>query len=195
MKVLIADDSQIMRKIIRANLLKLGIEKVYECGDGATACRMLAANPDTKLLFTDLNMPNLNGYDLIKQIRSLPKLKDLEIIVISDRLDEAAKHALSVFGVTSYVPKPFNLTNFNETTLPIIENIKNAKKPGEVAVTPTNVTSSSDSINIEGLFSKEQPAITLNAEGLTVIFNDYILKAPLKDLVKISEIMEKKCVQ
>lgn len=180
MKILIADDSQIMRKIIRTNLLKLGVNQVLECGDGATAYRTIVANPDIKILFTDLNMPVLNGYDLIKQIRSLPKFKNIEIIVISDHLGESAQQSLLAFGVTSYVPKPFNLINFNETTIPIIEALKNpvdASGNKKVGVA-----------ELLELLKKEKPAVKLDSDGLVIIFSDSSIKVTLDALISIAEI-------
>ncbi|MEY4504345.1 MAG: hypothetical protein RL154_639 [Pseudomonadota bacterium] len=181
MKVLIADDSQIMRKIIRTNLLKLGIDKVFDCPDGATAIKTLVANPDIKLLFTDLNMPVLSGYELIKQIRSIPKLRNLAIVVISDHLGKNADKSLDIFDVKGYVPKPFNIVNFNETTAPILEALRN----------PTDSDGGVSKIGLPefiGLLGSEKPAVKLDSAGLSVIFSNYTFDVTLENFMSVADV-------
>lgn len=171
MKVLIADDSQIMRKIIKANLAKLGIDKVLECADGVNACKTLIANPDIKLLFTDLNMPTMNGFELIKQLRNLPKLKALEIIVISDKLDSSSEKALEPYGIKGCVPKPFNIDSFNSIAVPIVESLQNSTAAVKKGAN-----------ELKSLLENETPTITLDANGLVISFQNESFKATLENL-------------
>ena len=127
MRVLIAEDSQIMRKIIKTNLKKMGVNDILEASDGEHALNAAKANPDVALLFTDLNMPVLSGLELCRALRGSGEFKKLKIVVISEFLGQNAKEAFLEIGVDGFVPKPFDLKAFNEVVIPIVES---AKDPG-----------------------------------------------------------------
>lgn len=168
-----------MRKIIKANLAKLGIDKVLECADGVNACKTLVANPDIKLLFTDLNMPTMNGFELIKQIRNLPKLKALEIIVISDKLDSNSEKALESYSIKGCVPKPFNIDSFNSIAVPIIEGLQNSS-----ADTKKNGN------DFKALLENETPTIKLDSDGLLITFQNANFKVTLENLSTVLDVVK-----
>ena len=106
MKFLVVDDSPTMRRIVCNALREIGYEELSEAGDGEEALQQIEADqPD--FVITDWNMPNMNGLDLTKTIRSKPGIDGLPILMVTTRgMKEdvvAAMHA----KVNNYVVKPF----------------------------------------------------------------------------------------
>ena len=104
-KVLIVDDEVIIRKFLRINLLKLGYE-VKEAMDGVQALEQLGK--DTyDLLISDVLMPNKNGWELLKAVRSNPKTKDLPVILLTAKNEDADMFQGYELGANYYMTKPF----------------------------------------------------------------------------------------
>jgi len=104
-KVLIVDDEEIIRKFLRINLLKLGYE-VKEAMDGVQALEQLGK--DTyDLLISDVLMPNKNGWELLKAIRSNPKIRDLPVILLTAKNEDADMFQGYELGANYYMTKPF----------------------------------------------------------------------------------------
>jgi len=106
-KVLVVDDSRIMRNIVKNSLLKNKKEnyEFLEAENGVDALNILKNN-DIEILLVDWNMPHLNGLELIKQLRSNDKYRALPIIMITS---EAAKYNVIEAvkaGVNDYLIKP-----------------------------------------------------------------------------------------
>ncbi len=107
MRILIVDDSRIMRNIIKNSLLmnkKIQFD-LSEADNGVDAFNILETN-NIEILLVDWNMPQLNGLDLVKRLRSINKYQGLPIIMITS---EASKYnvieALKA-GVNDYLIKP-----------------------------------------------------------------------------------------
>jgi two-component system chemotaxis response regulator CheY len=106
--VLIVDDSPGMRKVIRKMLGQSGFETnlCIEAGDGIEALAALAKER-VDIVFTDINMPNMNGEELMQRISVTPAYKHLLVLVIStDRSEERMQRMLAL-GAKGYVTKPF----------------------------------------------------------------------------------------
>ena len=78
--IMTADDSASIRQMVSFTLKKEGYD-VIEAVDGKDALGKL--NPDVKMLITDLNMPNVDGIELIKQVRANPTFKFIPIIMLT----------------------------------------------------------------------------------------------------------------
>ncbi len=181
MKALIAEDSQIMRKIIKSNLQKLSVTNVYEAIDGNSAFSILNSNSDINLLFTDLNMPSLNGLELCKKIKqSNDKFKNLRIVVISEYLSDNVRESFLSLGISHFVPKPFDLKAFNDVVIPLIEDIKNGVSPKD------GVDMSKDEFIKK--IKEESPLISLNEEELTINFNKMSVKVSIDKLLESGKI-------
>ncbi len=103
-KVLVVDDDISQRMILRANL-EATVHSVVEAENGEKAIRILSENPDIRLLITDLAMPVMNGYELIKAVRE-KELRYTYIIVLTSMEDrESLLKALSL-GADDYLTKP-----------------------------------------------------------------------------------------
>lgn len=105
--VLVVDDSSTVRKFVSVSLSMQGFTVVTAC-DGMDALEKL---PKRKfdLVITDLNMPNMDGFELIKALRETPEFRELPIIILTSLSDQANKEQGAKLGVGSYVVKPFSL--------------------------------------------------------------------------------------
>jgi two-component system chemotaxis response regulator CheY len=106
-KVLVVDDSRTIRTIIRRSLVELGYE-VCEACDGNEALRMIeVGKADVKLVMTDWNMPEMNGFELLKRLRQDPDLAALTIVMVTTETE--ISHMVSALdaGANEYIMKPF----------------------------------------------------------------------------------------
>lgn len=104
--ILIAEDSASVRKFISLSLKMLGYELII-AEDGMDALEKLPLQK-VDLVITDLNMPNIDGYKLIRTIRQNEDYQDLPIIILSSlSSDEDVEEGLNA-GANSYLIKPFN---------------------------------------------------------------------------------------
>ena len=107
MKILIIDDSQVMRRIHRNILLEHGVSEddLLEAEDGAEALA-IADTTEVGLFLVDWNMPKVDGFELVQTIRAMARYEKTPIVMITS---EAAKYnvvdAINT-GVTNYVVKP-----------------------------------------------------------------------------------------
>lgn len=121
MPVLVVDDFNTMRKIVRNGLKQIGFTNVTEAEDGAKALEKLSAG-EFKLIISDWNMPNMMGIDLLKAVRADEKLKELPFLMITaegkkENVLEAAKA-----GVSNYIVKPFTAEALQEKLEAIYKN-------------------------------------------------------------------------
>lgn len=110
-RVLVADDSAIMRKLIIRCLNAIGIEDIVEASDGAEALDRFG-NGTFDCVLTDWNMPNKSGLDVLKGIRESGS--DVPVIMITTESDKG--HVLEAIqaGVTDYLKKPFETEALRE---------------------------------------------------------------------------------
>jgi len=106
-RVLIVDDSTVNRTVLKALLSKCGVQDVVMAANGREAMETLDADPKIDLVFSDLWMPELDGYGLVRAIRSVPKLSRLPVYLVTADV-EARKHAESS-GFTDILLKPITL--------------------------------------------------------------------------------------
>jgi two-component system chemotaxis response regulator CheY len=106
MKVLVVDDFATMRKIVRNILKQIGFEDITEAEDGNVALRVIKSE-SVGLVVTDWNMPNMNGLDLLREIRGNPDTAGLPVLMVTaEGLKENVMDAVKA-GVNNYVVKPF----------------------------------------------------------------------------------------
>ena len=104
--VLIVEDSRAMRGLIRATVEQMPGFVTHEAGSGFDALKAL---PSRKydLIITDINMPDINGLELISFVKGHPQYKDIPMIVVStERSEEDRKRGLAL-GASGYIVKPF----------------------------------------------------------------------------------------
>ena len=99
------DDSASMRDMIRFTLKNAGYD-VLEATDGRDALQKLPGTA-TKLLITDLNMPNVDGLELVRQVRQNPAFRYLPILMLTTESQDAKKLAGKAAGASGWIVKPF----------------------------------------------------------------------------------------
>jgi two-component system chemotaxis response regulator CheY len=103
--ILTVDDSPSIRQMIKVVLAPVG-HTVIEAGDGAQGLeKAKASRPD--LIITDLNMPVMNGIELIKALRALPAMTGLPIVFLTTESNDAIKQQAKAAGATGWITKPF----------------------------------------------------------------------------------------
>jgi len=120
-KVLIVDDSSVMRKIVERSLRQAGIEiaKVFEAGNGAEALAVLS---ETKvdIILCDINMPVMDGLEFVKQLSGVENAKGVPVVMITTEGSEGhVVQALSA-GARGYLRKPFTADQVKEHILPVL---------------------------------------------------------------------------
>ncbi len=104
--ILVADDSPSIRKFVAFALTMKGFE-IVPVSDGMEALEKLPRE-NINLIITDLNMPNLDGFELIKAIRGNIEFKDIPIIILSSLSGSDEIQRGMEYGANSYLIKPFD---------------------------------------------------------------------------------------
>lgn len=102
--VLVVDDSVTVRKLL-GYVLKQNRLNLLEAPDGLRALEVMGTNA-VDLLITDLNMPNMDGIELTRTVRSDPAYKDIPIIMVTTQSDELDRQMGYDAGVNLYLVKP-----------------------------------------------------------------------------------------
>ncbi len=128
-QILVADDSKVIRKSISK---MLGEEyTVLEAADGQEALDILQENSEIRLLFSDLGMPRMDGYELLKALRSSEDegLAELPVIIVTGKEDtEEAKEKMLELGATDLIGKPFHSAELKSRTRSYINLARKVKK-------------------------------------------------------------------
>ncbi len=121
LRVLIVDDSSVMRKIIMRNLRQAGVQvdEVSEAGDGYEALQVLREK-NVDLVFCDINMPNMDGIEFVRKAREEfsygPK-----IIMITTEAGADIVHDAIGAGADGYIVKPFTPQQLAEKIVAVVE--------------------------------------------------------------------------
>ena len=106
-KILVVDDSSVIRESLKATLGGEGYE-VLEAQDGAFALKVVLATPDIEVILTDINMPNLDGFGLCQEIRNKlpPTQKPASIIALTTESSPEMKQKGKDVGIKGWLNKP-----------------------------------------------------------------------------------------
>lgn len=104
-KIMTVDDSSSVRQMVGLTLKGAGYE-VVEAVDGKDALTKLKASP-VDMVVTDLNMPNMDGITLIKELRALPNFKFIPIVMLTTESQAGRKQEGKTAGATGWIVKPF----------------------------------------------------------------------------------------
>ena len=109
MRILIVDDSLMMRAMIKrvVKLTNVPVDEILEAGDGAQALALLEKH-DVQLLLTDINMPVMNGADLLRRVAGDDRWRNLTRVIISTDGSEARRDQAAELSVRCYLQKPFS---------------------------------------------------------------------------------------
>lgn len=113
LKVVIVDDQQTMRSLVRTGLEQLGFKDFQEAGDGEAGLRCVLTQPPN-LVISDYNMPKLDGLGLLRAIRAHGPTAKVAVIMLTGRADRELVQRAVQFGVNNYLVKPFTTQTLKE---------------------------------------------------------------------------------
>lgn len=122
LSVMIVDDSRAMRKFMRRviDLSGFGATEYLEAADGREALDLLRGRP-AGLILTDINMPVMNGEQLVERLREDPELSRIPVIVVSTDATDHRIHRMLRLGARGYVTKPFQPEQLREEMERVLE--------------------------------------------------------------------------
>ena len=106
MKVLVVDDSAIMRKVIEQILEMLGHEAV-PAANGVEAFERLKEHDDVRLILLDWNMPEMNGIEFLRAVKDMPNLSEIPVIMLTTESERRKMIEAIEAGAKHYLTKPF----------------------------------------------------------------------------------------
>ena len=122
-KILIVDDSITIRRIITNALKTVGFPDTVEATNGKEALEKLAGS-NVDFIITDWNMPEMNGLDFIKEVRSTPTYSSMPILMITTRGTEHDVIEALQAKVNSYIVKPFTPQELKEKIEGILKMVQ-----------------------------------------------------------------------
>lgn len=132
-KVLVADDSGTSRNYIR-NLLRNHLYQVYTAANGREALQCIQHDPAIKLLIVDYNMPEMNGVELIRQLRHQYQHNDLVIIGLSGHGHASLSARFIKNGANDFLVKPFSQEEFHCRIMQNIEALETLSRLHELVM-------------------------------------------------------------
>ena len=123
MKILIVDDFSTMRRIVRGLLKEMGCNNAEEAEDGAVALNMLKGSK-FDFVVSDINMPNMNGFQLLAAIKADDALKHLPVLMVTAEARKEDIVLAAQSGAAGYIVKPFTKATLEEKVNQIIAKMK-----------------------------------------------------------------------
>ena len=120
LRFLIVDDFSTMRRIVRNLLKEIGYADADEAEDGAIALNKLR-NGSFNFVVTDINMPNMNGFELLSAVKKDEKLKHLPVLMVTAEARKEDIVLAAQSGAAGYIVKPFTKATLEEKLANIIK--------------------------------------------------------------------------
>jgi two-component system chemotaxis response regulator CheY len=120
-RVLIVDDSSVMRKIVERSLRQAGLDlqQVLEASNGLEALSM-AKNHPVDLILSDINMPMMDGLEFVRELRSIDAARRVPVIMVTTEAGEAHVVQALSSGASGYIRKPFTPEQIKERIIPLL---------------------------------------------------------------------------
>lgn len=122
LRFLVVDDFSTMRRIIRGLLKEIGCNNVDEAEDGAVALNMLR-NQRHDFVVSDINMPNMNGFELLKAIKADATLKHVPVLMVTAEARKEDIVLAAQSGAAGYIVKPFTKATLEEKVTKIMQKL------------------------------------------------------------------------
>ena len=122
LKFLVVDDFSTMRRIVRGLLKEMGCNNAEEAEDGAVALNMLK-NQRIDFIVSDINMPNMNGFDLLKACKADDSLKHIPVLMVTAEARKEDIVLAAQSGAAGYIVKPFTKATLEEKVQKILQKL------------------------------------------------------------------------
>lgn len=115
LRVLVVDDSAIIRSVIKKSITLSGLDvsEIFEAANGLEALKVLA-DAWIDIIFADLNMPEMNGEELVKAMSKDNLLVSIPVVIVSSEPSQTRIDELKRLGIRAYLRKPFRPENFRD---------------------------------------------------------------------------------
>jgi len=122
LKFLIVDDFSTMRRIVRGLLKEMGCNNADEAEDGTVALNMLRQSR-FDFIVSDINMPNMNGFDLLKAVKADESLKHIPVLMVTAEARKEDIVMAAQNGAAGYIVKPFTKATLEEKVQKIMQKL------------------------------------------------------------------------
>ena len=122
LKFLIVDDFSTMRRIVRGLLKEMGCHQAEEAEDGVAALNLLRG-AKFDFVVSDINMPNMNGFELLKNIKADDGLKHLPVLMVTAEARKEDIVLAAQSGAAGYIVKPFTKATLEEKVQKILQKL------------------------------------------------------------------------
>ena len=127
--VLIVDDIEDVRKLLKTLLRRLGIKQIHEATNGREAFRILESQDEInkimkrqiKLVLCDINMPKMDGIKFLKELKKRKEFDDIAVIMVTGEATEEASVEASELGADDFIIKPYTQNIFKEKITKALE--------------------------------------------------------------------------
>jgi two-component system chemotaxis response regulator CheY len=120
---LVVEDDPAIRKLLRKYLGKMGFD-VQEAATGKAALSLLEAERIPQLVCLDVMLPELSGYEICEHIRATPRLKDVQVLIVSARALPSDRALAEELGANAYLIKPIRWASFSSSVTGLFETAK-----------------------------------------------------------------------
>jgi len=121
-RFLIVDDFSTMRRIVRNLLKEIGYSNIEEAEDGSIALNMLRSGK-FDFVVSDVNMPNMTGLELLKNIKSDDRLKSVPVLMVTAEARKDDIVAAAQGGAAGYIVKPFTRATLEDKVHKILQKV------------------------------------------------------------------------
>jgi two-component system chemotaxis response regulator CheY len=120
-RILIVDDSTVMRKIVERSLRQAGLDTlvVHEAGSGTEGIEVLRVHT-VDLILSDINMPSMDGLEFLRQIRAQDLAPGVPVVMITTESSEEHVKQAILSGAQGYIRKPFTAEQVKERVLSLL---------------------------------------------------------------------------
>jgi len=122
LRILYVDDSSVIRDMVESSLMQIGYMNIQGADDGVEALA-LANDDEFDFIITDINMPNMDGIELIKRLRDKLDYISTPIMVLSTEWSREMKQKGKDAGATSWIVKPFDTELLAQAILDTLEKV------------------------------------------------------------------------
>ena len=135
MKILIVEDARVVRKMAVKILKEIGFTNIIEAEDGQVGMTSLTDNPDINLIISDWNMPNKDGYELLKWVRSKTDYDRIPFIMATAQGEKKQILKADEAGANSYITKPFGPPEVRAAIEKAVASKSSGSKPASISET------------------------------------------------------------